>query len=639
MNAIVLVALRKPLTFVVMSLLILLFGGLAVVRTPTDVFPNIGIPVVAVVWTYNGLSPQDMSGRVIYYYERSLTTTVGNIEHIESQSYYGRGVVKIFLQPGTDVAAAQAQITATSQTVLKQMPAGITPPQVLSYSASSVPVLDLQVAAAGLTAAQVYDMASNLIRPQLVAVPGAAIPTPYGGTSLNVEIDLDQKKLLAHGLSAVDVGQALKNQNVVLPAGDQKIGALDYMVETNASPLAVASFNDLPIRTTRGATVVLSDVAYVHRGSPPQINEVLVHGKQAVLIEVLKSGSASTLAVVAGVKAKLPGILRTLPPGVTITPLADASAFVRDSVSEVVQEMVTAAFLTGITVLVFLGSWRSTLIVVTSIPLAILTSVLMLSWFGQTINVMTLGGLALAVGILVDDATVVIENIDAHLDRGAELEPGIIEAANENRGADLRLHAVHLHRLAAAVPAVRHCRLPVPAAGRGGDLRHAGLVRAVAHAGADDGRLPSARPDRTARACGPPRPVRPVPARLQRAVSPLPTRLPGRAGGDRGATRALRPGVLHRRLRIARPDHVPRPRLLPVDQVRRDRHAHARPRRHAAGGRGRDRRAGQRFDSPVGCPARSATRSPIAGCRSAASTRPTAPPAPSDRRTATSASA
>lgn len=431
MNAIVLVALRKPLTFVVMSLLILLFGGLAVVRTPTDIFPNIGIPVVAVVWTYNGLSPQDMSGRVIYYYERSLTTTVSNIEHIESQSYYGRGVVKIFFQPGTDVAAAQAQITATSQTVLKQMPAGITPPQVIAYNASSVPVLDLQVASPGLTAAQVYDMASNLIRPQLVAVPGAAIPTPYGGTSLNVEIDLDQKKLLAHGLSAVDVGQALKNQNVVLPAGDQKIGALDYMVQTNASPIDIATFNDLPIKTVRGATVVLSDVAYVHRGSPPQINEVLVHGKQAVLIEVLKSGNASTLAVVSGVKSKLPGILRTLPPGTTITPLADASGFVRDSVSEVVQEMVTAAFLTGIIVLLFLGSWRSTLIVVTTIPLAILSAVLMLSWFGQTINVMTLGGLALAVGILVDTAIVVIENIDAHLERGAELETGIIEGANE----------------------------------------------------------------------------------------------------------------------------------------------------------------------------------------------------------------
>ncbi len=431
MNAIVLVALRRPLTFVVMSILILLFGGMAVLRTPTDIFPSIKIPVVAVVWTYTGLLPQDMSGRVIYYYERSLTATVDNIEHIESQSLYGRGIVKIFFQPGTDVAAAQAQITSISQTVLKQMPAGITPPQVLSYNASSVPVLDLQVSAPGMTSSQIYDMASNLIRPQLISVPGAAIPTPYGGASLNVEIDLDQRKLLAHGLTAVDVGKALATQNVVLPAGDQKIGAIDYMVETNSTPLKVEQFNDLPIKQAGNAVVYLRDVAHVYRGSPPQQNAVLVHGQQSVLIEILKSGDASTLAVVSGIKAMLPGILKTLPPGTTITPLNDASGFVRDSVRDVVQEMITAAVLTGLTVLLFLGSWRSTLIVATSIPLAILCSVLALSWLGQTINVMTLGGLALAVGILVDDATVMIENIDAHLEHGAELEPGIIEAANQ----------------------------------------------------------------------------------------------------------------------------------------------------------------------------------------------------------------
>ncbi|TLU71142.1 efflux RND transporter permease subunit [Lichenicoccus roseus] len=431
MNAIVLVALRRPLTFVVMSILIVLFGVMAVFKTPTDIFPNIKIPVVAVVWTYTGLLPNDMSGRVIYYYERSLTATVENIEHIESQSLYGRGIVKIFFQPGTDTAAAQAQITSISQTVLKQMPAGITPPQVLSYNASSVPVLDLQVSAPGMTSSQVYDMASNLIRPQLISVRGAAIPTPYGGASLNVEIDLDQRKLLAHGLSATDVGRALATQNVVLPAGDQKIGAIDYMVETNSTPLKVEQFNDLPIKQVGNAVVYLRDVAHVYRGSPPQQNAVLVHGKQAVLIEVLKSGDASTLAVVSGIKAMLPSILKTLPPGTTITPINDASGFVRDSVFEVVQEMVTAAVLTGLTVLLFLGSWRSTLIVATSIPLAILCSVLALSWLGQTINVMTLGGLALAVGILVDDATVMIENIDSHLEHGAELEPGIIEAANQ----------------------------------------------------------------------------------------------------------------------------------------------------------------------------------------------------------------
>jgi multidrug efflux pump subunit AcrB len=431
MNAIVLIALKRPYTFVVLAILILIFGGRAVLSTPTDIFPNIGIPVVAVVWTYNGLTPEDMSGRVVYYYERSLTTTVGNIEHIESQSLYGRGIVKIYFQPGTDVAAAQAQVTAVSQTVLKQMPAGITPPLVLSYNASSVPVLALQISSNQLTGSQLYDMASNLIRPMLVSVPGVAIPAPYGGTPANVQVDLDQQKLLAHGLSAQDVSHALAQQNIVLPAGDQKIGALDFLVETNASPVNVASFDALPIKKVNGAVVTVGDVAHVYLGGPPQTNSVLVRGQQAVLLEVLKAGDASTLAVVAGVKAKIPLILRTLPAGVKITTLNDASTFVRASVEDVVREMVMAAVLTGLIVLLFLGSGRSTLIVATSIPLSILCSILGLAWSGQTINVMTLGGLALAVGILVDDATVMIENIDAHLESGLELEPAIIEAANQ----------------------------------------------------------------------------------------------------------------------------------------------------------------------------------------------------------------
>src|SRR6267142_2635552 len=355
MNAIVVIALKRPYTFVVLAILILIFGGRAALRTPTDIFPNIAIPVVAVVWTYNGLTPEDMSGRVIYYYERSLTTTVGNIEHIESQSLYGRGVVKIFFQPGTDVAAAQAQVTAVSQTVLKQMPAGITPPQILSYNASSVPVLALQVSADQMTGSELYDLASNLIRPSLVSVAGVAIPAPYGGTSSNVEVDLDQHKLLAHGLSAPDVAHALAQQNIVLPAGDQKIGALDFLVVTNASPVNVDSFNALPIKKAGLAVVTVGDVAHVYLGGPPQTNSVLVGGHQAVLLEVLKAGNASTLAVVAGVKAKIPQILRTLPAGVSITTLNDASTFVRASVQEVVQEMVIAAVLTGLVVLLFLG--------------------------------------------------------------------------------------------------------------------------------------------------------------------------------------------------------------------------------------------------------------------------------------------
>ena len=431
MNSIVLVALRRPLTFVVMSILIVLAGLSAITKTPTDIFPAIRIPVVAVVWAYTGLMPQDMSGRVTYYYERGLTATVDNIEHIESQSLYGRSIVKIFFQPGTDIDAAQAQVASISQTVLKQMPAGITPPQILQYSASSVPVLDLQVSSANMTPAQLWDMASNLIRPALVSVPGTSIPNPLGGAPLYVQVDLNQAEMLAHGLSAADIAAALSNENVVLPAGDQKIGALDFMVQTNSTPVKVSTFNNLPIKTIKGATVYLRDVAYVHQGPPPQMNAVLVKGRQSVLIQIMKGGDASTLAVVAGVKKALPGIERTLPPGVKITTLNDASGFVSDSIREVVQEMVTAALLTGLTVLLFLGSWRSTIIVATSIPLAILCSVIVLHLTGETINVMTLGGLALAVGILVDDATVMIENIDSHLESGAELEPGIIAAANQ----------------------------------------------------------------------------------------------------------------------------------------------------------------------------------------------------------------
>ncbi len=431
MNAVVVVALKRPYTFVVLSIVILMFGGLAALRTPTDVFPNIGIPVVSVIWTYTGLTPDDMSGRVVYYYERSLTATVDNIEHMESTSLYGRGIVKIFFQPGTDVAVAQAQITAASQSVLKQMPTGITPPQVLVYNASSVPVLSLQIAGAGMTGSELFDIATNLIRPALVSVKGAAIPFPYGGNTSNVEVDLDQKKLLAHNLSAADVSRALGTQNIVLPAGDQKIGALDYLVETNASPRQIESFNALPIKQVDGATVTLGQVAHVYLGTQPLTNIVLVKGLQSVLLQVIKTGSASTLSVVEGIKAKIPQVEKTLPPGVTITPLNDASAFVRSSVENVVEEMLTAAVLTGLIVLLFLGSWRSTLIVATSIPLSILCSILALSWLGQTINVMTLGGLALAVGILVDDATVMIENIDSHLETGQELEPAIIDAANQ----------------------------------------------------------------------------------------------------------------------------------------------------------------------------------------------------------------
>jgi multidrug efflux pump subunit AcrB len=434
MNGVVLVALRRPLTFIVLAILILMFGAMSVIKTPTDIFPPIKIPIIAAIWTYTGLMPTDMSGRIMFYYERSLTTTVSNIEHIESNSYYGSGVVKIYFQPGTDIAAAQAQVAATSQTVINQMPKGTTPPGILVFDASSVPVLSLQVAATNMSPSDIYNVASNLIRPALVSVPGAAIPLPYGGTSANVQVDLDREKLLQYGLSASDVGNALAGQNIVLPAGDQKIGPVDFMVQTNSTLLAIDTFNELPVKQVGNAMIYVRDVAYVHAGGPPQQNAVLVKGQQSIVLQILKTGSASTLSVVSGIKALVPGIQNTLPAGVTITPLSDQSGFVIASIVSVVQEMLTAAVLAGLTVLLFVGSWRSTLIVATSIPLSILSSIIALSLFGQTINIMTLGGLALAVGILVDDATVMIENINAHLEEGDKdksLDDAIIEAANQ----------------------------------------------------------------------------------------------------------------------------------------------------------------------------------------------------------------
>lgn len=431
MKEIVVTALKKPYTFVVLAILILVFGVQAIFRTPTDVFPNIKIPVVAVVWNYTGLMPEDMSGRIIYYYERALTATVDNIEHIESRSYYGRGIVKIFFQPGTNTAVAQTQITSVSQTVLKQMPRGITPPLVLSYNASSVPVMMLRVASDTIPGSILYDIASNLIRPALVSVQGAALPSPYGGVPNYVQVDLNLKKMLAHNLSATDIGRALSQQNIVLPAGDQKIGAIDFMVKSNASPTTIDAFNHIPIKRVGNATVYLRDVAWVHSGGPPQTNLVLVKGHQSVLMVVMKNGDVSTLNVVSGIKKLLPQVQNTLPPGVKIDVISDASTFVKDSVEDVVREMIIAAILTGLIVILFLGSWRSTLIIATSIPLAILSALIGLQWAGQTINVMTLGGLALAVGILVDDATVMIENIDTHLEEGKDLYNAIIDAANQ----------------------------------------------------------------------------------------------------------------------------------------------------------------------------------------------------------------
>ncbi len=432
MTAVVRLALARPYTFVVMAILVMIFGALSIFRTPIDIFPNIGIPVISVVWGYTGLSPDDMTGRIVSPYERALSTTVNDIQHIESQSFPGMGVVKIFFQPNVDINAAQAQVTSISQTILKQLPSGATPPIILIYNASSVPIIQLALSSDSLSQTQLFDLAQNFIRPQLTTVAGAQIPFPYGGATRQVQIDLDQSALRAHNLSATDIGNALASQNQINPVGTEKIGPYEFTIDLNDSPRAVADFNNLPVKVVNGTVVFMRDVAYVHDGSPPQTNVVQLDGRKGVLMSVLKIGSASTLDIIQGIKARLPGIQATLPPGVNLTFVGDQSAFVKSSVDAVVREGLIAAALTGFMILVFLGSWRSTLIITVSIPLAVLSSLTALSLLGQTINVMTLGGLALAVGILVDDATVTIENINRHMEEhGEDILTAITKGAQE----------------------------------------------------------------------------------------------------------------------------------------------------------------------------------------------------------------
>src|SRR5271154_4729674 len=432
MTAIVRLALSRPYTFVDMEILILLFAVQAALRQPTDIFPYIGIPVHYVVWSYTGLPPDDMAGRILSGYERALSTTVNDIEHIESTSLPGLGIVKVYFQPNVDISAAQAQVTSISQTVLKQMPPGVPPPIILVYNASSVPIIQLALSSDSLSQTQLNDLALNFIRPQLATVAGAQLPYPYGGSTRQVQIDLDQHALHAHNLSANDVGNALARQNLITPVGTEKIGAHEFTIDLNDSPKVLKDFNNMPIKVVDGVVVFMRDVAYVHDGSPPQTNVVQLDGRKGVLMSVLKIGSASTLDIISGIKARLPAIEATLRPGVTLKFVADQSDFVKSSVSAVVREGVIAATLTGFMILIFLGSWRSTLIITVSIPLAVLSSLTALSLLGQTINVMTLGGLALAVGILVDDATVTIENVNRHMEEfGEDVVTAITRGAQE----------------------------------------------------------------------------------------------------------------------------------------------------------------------------------------------------------------
>jgi CzcA family heavy metal efflux pump len=425
------VALSRPYTFIVLALAILIIGPLAAFNTPTDIFPAIRIPVIGVAWTYTGLSPDQMSGRIITPYERVLTTTVDNIQHIESTSLPGIGIVKIYFQPNVDIRTATAQVTSISQTLLKNMPPGATPPLILNYDASTVPVVQVTTSGQTLTEQQILDLTLNFMRPALTTIPGIAIPYSYGGKIRQIQVDLNPQRLQADDLSAQDVANAIAAQNQISPAGNVKIGSKQYTVNLNDAAPTIKALNDLPIKTVNGATIFIHDVANVRDGSPPQQSIVHVNGTRAVLTNVLKTGDGSTLAVVQGVKDEIPGILATMPNGFKINLINDQSVFVKAAISGVIREGVIAAALTALMILLFLGSWRSTLIIATSIPLSVLCSVAALSAIGQTLNIMTLGGLALAVGILVDDGTVTIENINWHLEKGKDVRPAILDGASQ----------------------------------------------------------------------------------------------------------------------------------------------------------------------------------------------------------------
>jgi multidrug efflux pump subunit AcrB len=431
MIALVRIALSRPYTFVVLALLLLIVGPLAALRTPTDIFPDIRIPVIGVVWQYTGLPPDQMAGRITTPFERSLTTTVNDIEHIVANSYNGFGIIKIFFQPGVDIRTANAQVTAISQTLLKQMPPGATPPLILNYSASTVPIIQVALSGEGLTEQNLADIGINQLRTPLVTVPGAALPYPFGGKQRQVQIDLDPTALQARGLSGQDVANALAAQNLITPVGTQKIGQFEYNIQLNNSPLKMEELGNLPIKAVGGAMVYVRDVASVRDGNPPQTNIVHVNGNRSVLMMVLKAGAISTLDIISGIKQKVVEIKSQLPDTLKIGFVGDQSVFVRGAIGGVANEGVIAACLTSLMILLFLGSWRSTVIIAISIPLSILGAIIMLSAIGETLNIMTLGGLALAVGILVDDATVTIENINYHLEQGKPVTQAILDGAQQ----------------------------------------------------------------------------------------------------------------------------------------------------------------------------------------------------------------
>jgi multidrug efflux pump subunit AcrB len=588
-------ALRRPYTFIVMAMLVVLATPFALKNMATDIFPEINIPVISVIWNYNGLPAQEMGQRVAGQTERGLTTVVSDIEHIESTSLAGVSIIKVFFQPGVNIQTAIAQVVASVQTQVRQLPPGITPPLVIKYSASSIPVMQLALSSATLPENALFDTAVNGLRPQLITVPGVASPFPYGGKVRVISVDLDTQALQARGLSPADVVNAVNTQNLILPSGTVKFGETEYTVRMNGSPDALAGLNDLPVRTANNVTTYLRDVAYVRDGFQPQTNVVRQDGARGVLVSVLKNGGASTLDIVANVRALLPRVVQTLPSDVKVTPLFDQSVFVKAAVVGVIIEALIAAALTALMVLLFLGNWRSTLIIALTIPLSILASILVLFALGETLNLMTLGGLALSVGILVDQAIVTIENIERHLHMGKPLNDAIEVGAGEIGPAGFRRHAVHLYRLRAHVFPLWRGALPVRAAGRGRGVRDDRVLHPVAHAGTDAG---DAAHGRRARGGAGQYKTWPAAAPLPQLRFAIRARAPGlHAGAVRGvvapqAFRTAVPGLLPAVLPAV---PLPGPRLFPECGRGPDTPAHARAHRYPhRGNRAHRRRGGNR---------------------------------------------
>ncbi len=537
---IVRLALRRPYTFVVFALLILILGVFSIESMPTDIFPNIDIPVVTVVWGYGGMSADQMANRIVSNAERSMTTTVSDIDHIESQSLVGIAIIKVFFHPSVNIGSAVAEITAVSQVQVRSLPPGTFPPFIIQYNASSVPVLQLGMSGQGLNEQQLNDLASNTIRTQLATIEGAQIPFPFGGKQRQIQVDLDLKALQARGLSPADVVSAIGAQNVIAPSGTIKLDRFEYQVETNSAPTVIDTLNNLPIKAVNGAVIYIRDVAHVRDGNPPQTNIVRVDGRRAIMMNVMKTGSASTLDIIKGVRQIIfsPSMKGQLPPQMKIVALADQSIFVRGAINGVVREAIIAACLTAIMILVFLGSWRSTIIIAVSIPLSILCSLILLYALHETINIMTLGGMALAVGILVDDATVAIENINRNLETGQGAGAGHSGRLGADCYSRPGVDARHLHRLCAHVPSERRGALPVCAHGRGRGLRHAGQLFALAHPGAHHGQVPAqgARRCRERAKASQPQSIHAFPTRLRSRLREVSPRLPAPAHLLRGST-------------------------------------------------------------------------------------------------------